>query len=78
MTHLTANYHTHTTFCDGRNTPEEMVRSALDKGFTCIGFSGHSPVSFDPAGGMPYENTVPYRQTIEALKTAYKDRIRIY
>ena len=24
--------HMHTTFCDGKNTPEEMVLSAIDKG----------------------------------------------
>ena len=25
---MLANYHTHTTFCDGKNTPEEIVRYA--------------------------------------------------
>ncbi len=38
---LKANFHTHTTFCDGRDTPEEMVRSAIALGFGQIGFSGH-------------------------------------
>ena len=35
------NYHMHTTFCDGKNTPEEMVQEALARGFTTIGFSSH-------------------------------------
>ena len=38
---LRANYHTHTTFCDGDNTAEEMVQRALDLGFLHLGFSGH-------------------------------------
>ena len=31
--------HMHTTFCDGKNTPEEIVLYAIDKGFSAIGFS---------------------------------------
>ena len=27
--------HSHTTFCDGNNTPEEMVKAAIEKGFLC-------------------------------------------
>ena len=30
------NLHTHTTFCDGKNTPEEMITWAIDKNFTHI------------------------------------------
>ena len=26
------NLHTHTTFCDGKNTPEEMVQAAISLG----------------------------------------------
>ena len=26
------NYHTHTDFCDGQNTPEEMAEAAAKKG----------------------------------------------
>ena len=29
--------HTHTTFCDGANTPEEMVQAALAQGLDCLG-----------------------------------------
>ena len=36
------NFHTHTNFCDGKNTPEEIVLAAIAKGFTAIGFSSHS------------------------------------
>ena len=38
------NFHTHTTFCDGSHSAEEMVLSAIEKGFTALGFSGHSQV----------------------------------
>ena len=28
---MLSNYHTHTTFCDGKNTAEEVVLSAIEK-----------------------------------------------
>lgn len=34
---MLVNYHTHTKFCDGENTPEELVLYAIDKGFDAIG-----------------------------------------
>ena len=37
------NYHTHTTFCDGKSTPEEIVLEAIRLGMDTIGFSGHAP-----------------------------------
>ena len=40
-------FHVHTNFSDGRDTPEEMVRAAIARGMTEIGFSDHSPTWFD-------------------------------
>ena len=31
------NLHQHSTFCDGKNTPEEMVQVAIERGLTAIG-----------------------------------------
>ncbi|MFQ9680942.1 MAG: PHP domain-containing protein [Ruthenibacterium lactatiformans] len=44
---LTSSTHNHTNLCDGRNTPDEMARAALEAGFTDFGFSGHSYAPFD-------------------------------
>ena len=30
---MLTNYHTHTTFCDGQSTVEEVVLTAIEKGF---------------------------------------------
>lgn len=67
---LKANFHTHTNMCDGRDTPEEMVRKALELGFFTVGFSGH----MDPDINMDYE---VYEKEIYRLKEKYKDRIEI-
>ena len=49
------NLHTHTTFCDGKNTPEEMVRAALSLGMDSLGFSGHGPSSAPDEAAMAPE-----------------------
>ena len=41
--------HIHTTFCDGKNSAEEMVLAAIDRGLKTIGFSSHSYLPFDNA-----------------------------
>ena len=38
------NLHTHTVYCDGNDTPEEMVLTAIEKHFDILGFSGHGHV----------------------------------
>lgn len=73
---MLANFHTHTTFCDGKNTPEEMVLSAIQKGFSTIGFSGHGTTPFDLRYCM--KDMVGYQQEIRRLKEKYKNDIQIY
>ncbi len=69
--------HVHTTYCDGRNTPEEMVLAAIEKGLTRLGFSGHSYQFFDEEPCMSKEGTQAYRRDIAALKEKYRDKIEI-
>lgn len=70
------NLHTHTTFCDGRNTPEEMVRSAIALGMDSLGFSGHSPMDRPTDWTMP--DIPSYRQEILRLKELYAGRLEIF
>ena len=71
------NLHTHTTFCDGKHSPEEIVLSAIEKGMDTIGFSGHSHVPFDADWTMTPEKTEAYFAEVLRLKQAYADRICI-
>ncbi len=72
------NYHTHTTFCDGNNTPEELVLEAIRLGCAEIGFSGHSYTFFDESYCMSLDGTQEYKNEVCRLKQKYGDRIRIY
>ena len=58
------NLHTHSTYCDGADTPKEMVERALELGFDTIGFSGHSHMYFSPLIGMTPEATEEYKKEI--------------
>ncbi len=72
------NLHVHSTFCDGKSTPEETVREALAQGFDSIGFSGHSYMSFAPYFSMSLEGTEEYKAEIKRLKAAYRDKLKIF
>ena len=70
---IKTNFHTHTAFCDGKDTPEEMVLAAVDKGFTSLGFSGHAYFVLDAAISMDLEQQKLYRAEILRLKEKYKN-----
>ena len=36
-----ADFHTHTSYCDGNNTTAEMAAAAFARGLRVYGFSGH-------------------------------------
>lgn len=67
---LRANYHTHTTLCDGDDTPEDVCAYAFSLGFEHLGFSGH----MDPDIHMDWP---VYVEKISELKQAYAGRMDI-
>ena len=71
-----SNFHTHSTFCDGKSTPEEIVKAAIEKGFFAIGFSGHGYTPYDLRYCM--KDTDGYVAQISRLKKRYKGQIQIY
>ena len=72
------NLHSHTTYCDGVLSAEEMVRAAIDKGFDSIGFSEHSYVRFEKTYSMSLEQTQAYSLEVNSLKKKYVNEIEIF
>ncbi|MBQ8550986.1 MAG: histidinol-phosphatase HisJ family protein [Clostridia bacterium] len=72
---MLTNYHTHSTFCDGKSTIEETVLSAIEKGFRVLGFSGHGYTDFDDRYCM--QDTEGYIAEVLRVKEKYKDKIEI-
>ena len=71
-----SNYHTHTTYCDGADTPEELVLEAIRLGCPELGFSGHSHLTED-TGSMSEAGTLAYCREVNRLKEKYRDRITL-
>ncbi len=69
--------HVHTTFCDGKNSPEAMVCAAFEQGLWRIGFSAHSHTFFDESYCLKKERYEEYRAEIARLKDAYQGKIQI-
>ncbi len=61
------NLHTHSLFDDGKDSIADMVKTAKEKGFTTLGFSGHAYNPVD-AGSMTPEKTKLYHEQVQAFK----------
>lgn len=73
------NLHTHTIYCDGKDTPEELALAAIQKGFDSLGFSGHSYTFFrECASSMPAENEAAYKREVAKVKETYQDQLAVY
>ena len=74
---MRANFHTHSIYCDGNDTPAVMAAAAAKKRLTALGFSGHSYLPFDPCG-MTEAQQAGYRTAVLAEKEKYGGSLRIY
>lgn len=80
---MTVNLHTHTTRCHHAvGADEEYVLSAIDRGFSVLGFSDHTPhFHFDgfvsPVRMLP-EELDGYCESIRALQKKYAGKIQIH
>ncbi|MBR6737725.1 MAG: histidinol-phosphatase [Clostridia bacterium] len=75
-THL-RDLHTHTVYCDGKSTPEEMVVSAIDKGLEEIGVLCHSYVPFDKETSISPSEEERFISEVNALKVKYASKIKV-
>jgi putative hydrolase len=50
---LFADYHTHTTYSDGRGTPAENIAAAAAKGLKALGITDHAPKSIGVGVAAP-------------------------
>ena len=75
---IKTNFHTHTSFCDGKNTPREMVQEAIERGFTALGFSMHSFLEKDLHIVPSRDSETAYIKEVLALKKEFADKIKIF
>ncbi|MHB9291385.1 Histidinol-phosphatase [Hollandina sp. SP2] len=74
--------HTHSTFCDGRDTIEHLCRRAYEKGLVSIGFSSHAPIyrktGFHSDWHIQEDRLEAYLDTVRAVRRQWEGKIRVF
>lgn len=66
------NYHSHSTFSDGKKEIPEMVKAARDAGLETFGITDHSPVPVESDWNMPTERMDEYLTEIKRAQEQIK------
>ena len=72
------NLHTHSVLCDGKNTLEELVETAIELKFDSLGFSIHTKMPFATDYPLPPTDYREYQKQVHALKEKYRGKIDLY
>ena len=72
-----ADFHTHTSYCDGGNTTAEMATAAFAQGLKVYGFSGHGYTPYDESYCMLLSDQEAYEAEVRALAAEYAGRMEI-
>lgn len=72
-----SNFHTHSVFCDGRDTLEDIVLQAIGLGCRQLGFSSHAPMRFEADWCMTELSELEYKKEVLSLKRKYAGTIEI-
>lgn len=69
---LYADYHTHTTYSDGRGTPAENIKAAAEKGLTEVAITDHGPKSIGTGVAGP-ETFLAIREEVAGLAPRFPE-----
>ena len=71
-------YHTHNFYCDGKNTIEEMVQSAVNEDISHIGISSHAPIKKFNKWSISYEQLTRYSAEIDKIREHFSKEINVF
>ncbi|MCR5606134.1 MAG: histidinol-phosphatase [Treponema sp.] len=74
---MKTNYHTHSTFCDGKNTVREMIEEAIRRNFSVLGFSSHCMYPFSSDWHIPTLNIPLYVDEVKKLRDEYASKLDV-
>lgn len=72
------NFHTHTTYCDGKSKIIDLINVAIENNFSALGFSSHAPTVFKASWQIKKEQLNDYIQEVEKYKSIFANQISIY
>lgn len=71
------DYHVHSSFCDGADTPEKIVKSAIENRIDTLGILTHSYTFFDESYCIKKDRYGEFVAEISRLKAKYKGKINL-
>ena len=71
------DYHMHTLLSDGGNSHEEMISSAIEKGFDEIGFSDHFCIKYRVKWAVSKEEISLLEDKVNEMKEKFRGQINI-
>lgn len=71
------NYHTHSTFCDGKSALEDIVKVAIEQKMKILGFSSHAMYPFATNWHMQIADYAEYFREIHSLQKKYTGKLEI-
>ena len=74
---LNANCHTHSTFCDGKNTIAEMAEAAFNAGIKHLGFTSHAAWPITTGLELQPDKYGEYKAQILEQREKFKDKLEI-
>ena len=72
------NFHTHTTYCDGENSPQEVLESAIRLNMDAIGFTVHSHLDSEPDWTIASKDMPFYVGELSNMQGDYEPKINVF
>ena len=70
-----SNPHTHTTFCDGRDSVEHIARRAKEMGFVSLGISSHGPQTNNTFG---FQDEKSYAEEVRRVASLMAPDMKVW
>ncbi len=74
---IVQDFHIHTSYCDGKNTAEEMICAAIEHNMQKIGLVCHSYTDFDESYCIKKSDIPRFVSEVRRLAEKYKDKIEV-
>jgi histidinol-phosphatase (PHP family) len=72
------NYHSHSYYCDGVESPQAQLEAAIRQGVKAFGFSSHCPIGFSNTWSMQPERLAEYLHETRKLKVDFENDLEVY
>lgn len=74
---ITADYHVHSCFSDGEDSPSAVAEAAFRSGMTVLGFADHGFAPYDTDCCIPAPRMGEYVREIRSLREEYRGRMDV-